>query len=246
MNLSILGSNSSGNCYILQNDTEALIIEAGIRLSEVKKALDYNLTKVVGCIATHAHGDHSGHIKDIANAGINVFAIADVIKNRELNSHHRAKIINPGSGYLIGNFKVLAFMVSHDIPCVGFHISHPDTGNILFLTDTFTCEYSFPNLNHLLIEANYADDILFSNINSGKVSRGMKRRLMYSHMELQTTKTYLSALDLSQVNTITLIHLSSQNSDEKRFVEEIQGLTGKMVYAADKGMEIELKQEAPY
>lgn len=37
MNLKVLGSGSSGNCYILENATEALVIEAGLPLMEVKK-----------------------------------------------------------------------------------------------------------------------------------------------------------------------------------------------------------------
>lgn len=32
-----LGSSSSGNCYILDNGNEALIIEAGIRFIDVKR-----------------------------------------------------------------------------------------------------------------------------------------------------------------------------------------------------------------
>ena len=39
MELRVLGSSSSGNCYILDNGNEALIIEAGIRFIDVKKAL---------------------------------------------------------------------------------------------------------------------------------------------------------------------------------------------------------------
>ena len=39
MKLNVLGSDSNGNCYILQTDTEALIIEAGVRMPDVKKAL---------------------------------------------------------------------------------------------------------------------------------------------------------------------------------------------------------------
>ena len=45
MELKVLGSSSSGNCYILDNGSEALIIEAGIRFMEVKKALDFNISK---------------------------------------------------------------------------------------------------------------------------------------------------------------------------------------------------------
>ena len=67
MKLIVLGSSSSGNCYILDNGKEALIIEAGIRFQEVKKALDFNLRKVVGCVVTHAHNDHAKYIKAIVD-----------------------------------------------------------------------------------------------------------------------------------------------------------------------------------
>ena len=64
MNLSVLNSSSAGNCYVFQNKTEALIVEAGVRFSELQKALDFNVRKVVGCIITHEHGDHSAYVSD--------------------------------------------------------------------------------------------------------------------------------------------------------------------------------------
>lgn len=53
MKLKIIGSGSSGNCYILESDTEALIIEAGLPFLEVKKALNFNVRKIVGVVASH-------------------------------------------------------------------------------------------------------------------------------------------------------------------------------------------------
>ena len=47
MKLKVLGSSSAGNCYILESDTEALIIEAGLPFMEVKKALNFNVRKIV-------------------------------------------------------------------------------------------------------------------------------------------------------------------------------------------------------
>lgn len=55
MKLKVLGSGSSGNCYILENDTEALIIEAGVPFMEVKKALDFNISKIQGVVISHEH-----------------------------------------------------------------------------------------------------------------------------------------------------------------------------------------------
>ena len=53
MTLTVLSSGSSGNCYVIQNETEALIIEAGVPFKEVKKALDFNVMKIKGVIASH-------------------------------------------------------------------------------------------------------------------------------------------------------------------------------------------------
>lgn len=55
MNIRVLGSNSRGNCYIISNLTEAIIIECGIHFSEVKEALDYNISKVAGVCISHGH-----------------------------------------------------------------------------------------------------------------------------------------------------------------------------------------------
>lgn len=55
MNLTIVGSGSSGNCYILENDNEALIIEAGVKFTEIKKVLNFSLSKVRGVLISHEH-----------------------------------------------------------------------------------------------------------------------------------------------------------------------------------------------
>ena len=75
MELKVLGSSSSGNCYILDNGKEALILEAGVRFKEVKKALGYNLRKVVGCLITHRHQDHAKYIKAMVDNGFYTLAL---------------------------------------------------------------------------------------------------------------------------------------------------------------------------
>jgi len=55
MLLNVIGSSSRGNGYVLHSDTEAVIIEAGCPLMEVKKVLNFNISKVVGVCISHAH-----------------------------------------------------------------------------------------------------------------------------------------------------------------------------------------------
>ena len=76
MVLKVLGSSSHGNSYILENDREALLLEAGVRFASVKQALDYNITKVVGCLITHEHKDHAGYINEVLKATVPVYASA--------------------------------------------------------------------------------------------------------------------------------------------------------------------------
>ena len=240
MRLNVLGSDSNGNCYVLQNDKEALIIEAGVRFSEVKKALKWQLSKVVGAVITHEHNDHAKYVRDFVSNGITVLALPSVFKAKGIDSLSFRKEIEPMHGYIVGGFKVFAIPVCHDVPCVGFIIEHEDMGRMLFVTDTMMLEYRVPGLNHILMEANYAEDILDAKIEAGSVPLSMKPRLIHSHMEIETTKGILRANDLSGVNEIVLIHLSNGNSDERRFVREVQETSGKPVYAAVAGLELNL------
>lgn len=245
MKLHVLGSSSLGNCYILESDRDALIIEAGVRMSEVKKALRWQISKVSGAVITHEHNDHSGYIAEMAASGIRVLALEEVLKSHGIYGKPFTFAIMPLRGYKVGNFRIMGVPVIHDVPCVGYVVSHPDMGKLLFITDTVTFDYCIPGLNHIMIEANYADDIVDQRIESGVMPSSMRPRLLNSHMEISQTKAILNRTDLSRVDNIVLIHLSDGNSDEERFVREIRELTGKPVYAADKGMTIDLSKE-PY
>lgn len=56
MFMKVVGTGSKGNCYLLGNDKEVLILEAGMPFIEVKKALDFKVSNIVGLIVSHGHG----------------------------------------------------------------------------------------------------------------------------------------------------------------------------------------------
>lgn len=240
MTLKILGSSSAGNCYILESSSDSLLIEAGVRVSKMLAALNYDLPRVAGCLVSHAHGDHAKSVAEVIYRGINTYSLQYTFDKLKIGEHWRAKAITPGKGLIIGTFKVYPFSVSHDIPCLGFLITHSECGSVLFLTDTYTCDYTFKGVNHILIEANYSDAILNANIDAGRMPRSMIGRLLFSHMELEATKRIVSEHNSDSLKSITLIHLSNENSNEKQFSREIQSITGKPVYVAGAGLTIEL------
>lgn len=224
MKLICLGSSSSGNGYILKSESGAcLLIEAGVPLMEVKKALDFNLSGIAGCVVSHSHGDHSGYIKEYISAGLTV--CNEYIENRPFN---------------LDEFRIMAFPVIHDVPCHGFLIQHPESGLIVFITDTHYSPFKFPGVSHWLVEANYDQEILDNNILNGRIPQVVRNRIMKSHMSLQTCKELLEANDLTPAKNIVLLHLSDGNSNASAFKSEVEGLTGKPVFIADKGLKIDL------
>ncbi|MCK9281322.1 MAG: hypothetical protein M0P71_11920 [Melioribacteraceae bacterium] len=240
MKLKVLGSSSSGNCYILEAKNSALIIECGVKFIEVKKALDFNTSVISGAIVSHLHGDHSKYIYEYANAGIDVYIQGKTFPSLENNGIHRRiyPFINDIKFQLFG-FNIYPFELKHDVPCSGFIIYNFECGNTLFLTDTHYCPYRFKNLNNIIIEANYDNDMLEENIFEGRIPEIVRNRVINSHMSIETCKNLLKANDLSRVNNIVLIHLSGGNSNAIRFKKEVEDLTGKQVYIAEKNLIID-------
>jgi ribonuclease BN (tRNA processing enzyme) len=251
MKLHILGSNSLGNCYVLESASGSLIVEAGVRFLEVKKALRFKINGIVGAIISHHHNDHAKYIGELVASGVLVLASEETLAAKQLLGAPFTRVIRPLHGIKVSDFKIMPIALNHSnndgsrCECLGFVIDHPESGRILFVTDTMTLDMIVPRMTHIMIEANYADDILTRNIENGSVPPAMRPRLLKSHMEIGTTKLILQDNDLSDVNNIILIHLSDGNSDEQRFVKEITELTGKCVYAANAGMTIDLLK-TPY
>lgn len=242
MILKVIGSSSSGNQYALVGNKETLLCEAGVSFLKVKTALNFDISKIVGCIATHIHSDHFGKANEYLKAGIDVYASPETIKLSVLN-HHRLHEIEAGIKFNVGEFTILPFDTIHDAPgSLGFLINHAETGNILFLTDSYYSEYKFANLNNILVEANYDEEILEANVASGRLNNSVRHRIITSHMGIGTCLDLLAANDLTKVNRIVLLHLSDWNSNAIDFRDKVKQQTGCEVVVADKGMEVELNK----
>ena len=241
MLLKVLGSSSKGNCYILENATEALIIECGVNISEIKMALNFSFAKVAGCVLTHCHNDHSKSINEVMKVGVNVFTSRGTIRELGLDvTHHRLHTVKAKEMFQVGPFKVIPFDLQHDVPePLGFIINHPECGNVLFITDSYYVKDTFKNINNIIIEANFSQAIIDKRVADGASPEFLRNRIFKSHMSIETCKKTLAANDLSKVHNIVLIHLSDGNSNAAQFQSEIEGMTGKKVTVADAGVIIE-------
>lgn len=239
MKVTVVGTGSKGNCYILEENGRALLIECGVPFKDIQAALNFDLLKVDACIISHEHKDHRKAVKQVAGAGIPIYATQGTFEAMQLPVDLRAgvfDVFDPHFQYTSKYFDIMPFSVEHDAkdPC-GFYISTVDT-DVLFITDTYKIKWNFSAsiFDLIMIEANYDEDMI-----QGKSDIVNKRRLR-SHFSIQNAIDYLGKLDLSETKQIMLTHLSDGVSDERKFKQLTEAAFGIPTVVADKNTVIEL------
>jgi len=222
MQLQILGSGSSGNGYVIQNENEALVLEAGVSHKEMLAAINYRPDRVKAFLVSHMHGDHAKYLRQYQWS---IFG----------DTMGHCNIIQPYS-----HFTYQPFDVAHDAANQAFLIKHPDMGSLFYLSDAAYIPAKINGLNHLLIEANYSEDILDRNVEQGTIHERLAERIKENHLSIERLEHWLNLIDLSQLRTVTLCHLSDKNSDKEWFRVRIEELAGVSVHIAEPRMSVPL------
>lgn len=226
MNLRCLGSGSQqGNCYLLSHNDEVLILDAGIPIKDIKRALNWQLEGIQGVLCTHGHLDHAKSVKDFENMGIPVFKPFDETIACPLKIRY-------------GSFGVQAFKVPHDgVPCYGFYIT-VDGHRILYATDFEYLPCSFKNvrLTDMIVECNHNKDLV--NKDEAKYAHQIR-----GHCSLETLiEKVIKENMTSDLRTVILCHLSQENADPDKMLAEVQKVAGEGIkcYCAAAGNDYEL------
>ena len=226
MRLRVVKSGSSGNCYLLSTDTGTLIIDCGVKLADIKKALKYDIKSVVGCIVSHAHSDHSKSVDDLKKMGIKVF----------LPYNHKKSNANNKS---FGEFEIIEFPLPHDgTKNYGFYIKI-NGEKILYLTDLEYCKLNFKKkkVNHILIECNYQDELVSSDL------RNYEHKIK-GHCALKTCKEFIRANETETLRTVLLLHMGHDTCNSEECVAEIKKVArNAYVDYARADLEIELRTD---
>lgn len=232
MDIKVLASGSSGNCYYVSDGDSPVLIECGLPWKQIQQGIGFRTLELAGCLVSHEHQDHSKAVKEVMKAGIDCYISQGAAEALGL-SGHRLHIIKALQRFHLGGWAVLPFDTQHDSrEPLGFLLANQDEDKLLYATDTYYLKYKFRGLTHILIECNYALDILQKNVAAGLVPAAVKDRVLRSHFSLENVKGFLRANDLSDVREIWLLHLSDGNSDAERFKREVRAISGKPVYIA--------------
>lgn len=217
MKIKCLQTGSIGNCFLLTDDeNRTLILDAGVKVDQIKKALKFDFSSIEGAIITHGHRDHCLSADTLEAFGVNVFRPYLVEGGRDRRTY--------------GKYAISAFPLEHDNePCCGFYIKHLDGLRMLYLTDLSLCKWIFKKqeVQVILIEVNYQNKYL-------DLTQEQYYHKVLGHLSLENCIEFLKVNKTDALKKVIICHQSIWTMDEEECLDRIRQEIGVEVEAARK------------
>ncbi|HPF52139.1 MAG TPA: MBL fold metallo-hydrolase [Draconibacterium sp.] len=230
-----IASGSNGNCYYIGNNTDAVLIDAGISTKQIllrMKERGLNPTKIKALFITHEHGDHMRGARVLGNR----LQIPVYITAKTYNSSYKnlrpdyPRFFTPDERIQIGDFIIHPVLKNHDAaePC-SFRIEYKNQNIGVFTDIGEPCENVKTHLEQcdgLFLESNYDEKMLWEGnypwplkkrvaSELGHLSNEQALHLLENHAGEKLKLVFLS--HLSKENNTPEIALSTMNSLLHRF-----------------------------
>jgi len=239
-----LNSGSNGNCYYIENQHDAILIDAGITCRETEKRmgrLGLSMTKVRAIFVSHEHSDHIRGVPVIAKKyDLPVFITDGTLKKSGFNLESRLlKTFTAHNAVQIGELEITALPKFHDASDPHSFIVSCNEIKVGVFTDIgIPCENViryFSTCHAAFLEANY-DEVMLEN---GRYPYHLKERIRGGHGHLSNKQ----ALELfcnngTHMSHLLLSHLSrDNNSPDLVFQLFKKRSTGTEIIVASREME---------
>lgn len=233
MNIKVISTGSQrGNCYRISDGETSLLLDAGTTVNMIQIGCDFHLHEITAALISHQHGDHVKGVRGLAKLGVDIYANPETIAACGFEGH-RYHAVEAMKEFEVGTFQVKPFDAHHDVRNYGYRVTSRITGEkLIYMTDSYFTDFLFGQPNYLMIECNYSEEAVNASIAKGYIPEALKKRLLRSHMALDTFLDLLHDNDLSRCKQIYLLHLSDNNSNAAEFKTKVQRETGCEVYVA--------------
>ena len=213
-----LNSGSNGNCYYIGNDSEAVLVDAGLSCREIEKRmqlLGLSINRVKAVFVSHEHTDHVKGVSALANKyGLPVYITAGTAQHGPRLINHLSKTFTAHEPVYIGNLAITGFPKFHDAADPHSFIISSNGITIGVFTDIgSSCQHVthyFGKCHAAFLEANY-DEALLEN---GRYPVYLKNRIRGGNGHLSNTQ----ALEIftkhrpAFMTHLLLSHLSKDNN----------------------------------
>lgn len=230
MQIQVIGSGSSGNSYRIQDGSQSILLDCGLPIKKIQIATGFQCSRLNGCFVTHSHGDHIKAARDLIKLGVDVYSGKETFDAVGITGHH-AKSLEDRQMVRTGVFTVMPLAVKHDVPNFAYLVCSGDE-RLLYITDAQYFPYSIDRITTLMIEANHDAEVIKKNVEQGSLNEVLAKRIVRSHMSIQSCLTLIEKMDRTRLREIWLLHLSESNSQADEFLERVRAVAGCVVYVA--------------
>ena len=213
MKITCLGSGSSGNCYIVNQEGINYLLDAGVDFKKI--TANINLNDVEFAFISHEHKDHSLNLKTL------LLRRVKTIYGKSVEKFEKTSI----TGENWENIKIYTFPIKHGECKNAGLIVQTQNECLLYVTDFNICEYNLKQFNFttIMVECNYDEAYMR---NAPKDYKHLRQ--INTHMGFEGLKTFIDkAINIKPVQNIILIHLSTERPLIDR---EILGLKAKAYF----------------
>lgn len=218
LKLRILGSSSHGNCFVLYDNEENLIIDCGCK-NTIEKV---DITKTMGILISHLHTDHCRDVRNIKDVyNYKFYSNKDTLDTLPILDNQKY-ITEYGKPFEINQFKIMPFSVYHDVPNNGYLVKHIPSGmKILYIIDTSSVtNLKFSDVDIFIIEANHSWEWL-----EQKEEPDIKDYRTYGnegHLSVEDTIEFLLNNVNHNTKKIILTHISSSCENYLEMKEKVE------------------------
>jgi len=214
-----LNSGSNGNCYYVGNDTEAVLIDAGISCRETEKRMKrsgLDISRIKAIFISHEHSDHISGVQVLSHKYNLPVYITNATRNncRLLIDQELAIHFLANQPVMVGALTINAFKKYHDACDPHSFIVSSNKINVGIFTDIGkVCEdliYHFKKCHAAILEANYDATMLAT----GNYPYHLKRRITSGHGHLSNDEAFQLFVKHKPVvmSHLVLSHLSKNNN----------------------------------
>jgi len=225
-----LASGSSGNAFYIENDKNAILIDAGISSKQIVERLNNNgknAEKIKAIFVTHEHIDHVRGIDVFARMfNVPIFLTRKTAENCFVCSDKSLiNFIKNNETVHIAGFDVNAFSKPHDcVDPVSYSIQGDKTVSII--TDIGHASKNVCNAvsdsDLLFVESNHDSHMLIN----GPYPASLKKRILSKYGHLSNFQSSICLLEhaSSRLKNIVLAHLSEVNNTPNIAMRTMQNL----------------------
>jgi phosphoribosyl 1,2-cyclic phosphodiesterase len=224
MSLSVcsIASGSNGNCYYVGNETEAVLIDAGVSCKEIETCMKRSgllLQKVKAVFVSHEHSDHISGLPVLAKKyNLPIFITAPTLRQCKLRFDKALlHFFTADTPVVIGDLTITPFSKFHDaadpysftVTCNGI--------NVGVITDIGrACEnvvMHFSQCHAAFLESNYDEEML----QKGNYPFFLKNRIRSGHGHISNNEALalFQQYRSPQLSHLFLSHLSRNNNCPK-------------------------------